>query len=178
MLTTVFKLVFAASVVALLSACGLARTAMDASVSTAQAVFSTPVETLRLEFVGPQNLNSASADMAALALTTQLRVYQLRDNAGFLKATYEQLLEPTPTFLKGDRLDEQALVIRPGDRESLGVPLLPDARFIAVVALFREPGGEPQNWRLAFTADELDGKLPRTLSLAGDRLTLLPLTEG
>lgn len=172
------RFLLAATASVLLSACGLARTTLDASVSTARAVFSTPVESLRLEFVGSQDLNEDAADMAGLALPTQLRVYQLRDDTSLLEARYEQLLDPVAAILNADRLAEQTLVLKPGGREPLDVPLLPGARFIAVVALLREPGRAPQDWRLAFSADELDTKRPRTISLAGDRLTLLPLTEG
>lgn len=81
-------------------------------------------------------------------------------------------------LLGADLLEQRSLVIKPGEGAQLNVPLNENAGAIAVVALFREPDLQRNDWRLLLNRDELDPDRPRIIELGESRLTLRPLAEG
>jgi type VI secretion system protein VasD len=155
-----------------LAGCGLVQSVSDATANGARAVFYKQVKTLHLDFSARAALNTHTVDMSALSTTTLVRVYQLRDSKSFAQATYERLLNQGADALGPDLLDERAVVIKPGEGAQLSVPMQPDARYVAVVALFRQPDLQENAWRLILSRDELDPELARVVELADNRLLL------
>ncbi|MNC64900.1 Type VI secretion lipoprotein [compost metagenome] len=51
------------------------------------------------------------------------------------------------------------------------------ARYVAVVALFREFDSRTDSWRLTLARDDLDPDRVRVIELGGNRLTLRPLAK-
>ncbi|MFF7710115.1 type VI secretion system lipoprotein TssJ [Pseudomonas sp. NPDC007930] len=178
MLTTVVKTTLLLSLCALLAACGWAERLGNATRSTAQQAFFRPLTTLHLELSARPASNTDAAHMGALATPTLVRVYQLADARRFEQASYEQLLDHSEPVLGADRLEERALVVKPGEGRQLDVPLAEQARFIGVVALFRQAEGPPAQWRLLLPREQLQRQLPRRLVLSDNHLALLPLEEG
>ncbi|GLK89272.1 type VI secretion system lipoprotein TssJ [Pseudomonas turukhanskensis] len=160
-----------------LTACGLAQTVGDASAATAKALFYKQVNTLHLDFTGRAALNTYMTDMNALSVTTLVRVYQLRDSQLMQRAAYESLLDDGSTVLAADLLGEHAVVIKPGEGARLDVPLAEDARFVAVVALFRQPDLRAHSWRLIVPREALHPDRARVVELADNRLVLRRLAE-
>ncbi|AMB85452.1 type VI secretion protein [Pseudomonas agarici] len=174
---TVFNLLKVSVLGALLGGCGLTQTVTDATTSTAKAIFYTQVKTLHLDFTGRAAVNNDVTDMSGLSVPTVVRVYQMRDNKVVAKATYDSVLSDADNLLRADLLDQQAMVVKPGEGANLDVPLNKNARFVTVVALFRTPDTQMNTWRLTLTRDDLDPDRARVIELGNNRLTLQPLAE-
>jgi type VI secretion system protein VasD len=57
------------------------------------------------------------------------------------------------------------------------VPLDKDARFVTVVALFRNPDVQMNTWRLTLNRDDLDPDRARVIELGDNQLTLRALAR-
>ena len=102
-----------------------------------------------------------------------VRVYQLRDDKNFQKPVYQQLAGDGDDALKDDLLASRNVVVKPGTAASLDMPMEKDAKFVAVVGLFRNPDMAKDQWRLVLTREDLDPDKPRTIELGNNALTLL-----
>jgi type VI secretion system protein VasD len=173
MTRTVFNALKVAALAALLSSCGLTQTVADSTSSTAKAIFYKQLKTLHLDFSGRAAANTDVANMSALSVPTLVRVYQLRDSKAMELAPYDSLVSDGDRVLSGDLLDEQTVVVKPGEGAQLSVPMDKDAQFVAVVALFHTPDA----WRLVLTRDELDPERARVIDLGDNRLALRPLAK-
>jgi type VI secretion system protein VasD len=108
-----------------------------------------PVE-LRLE-AGPRiNLDSRGEPLSVV-----VRTYQLKDLAEFGKLTVEKASSDRPaTELVGqDFVASAEYTVVPGTTVIKTESLKPEAQYLAVVALFRQP--DPQFWRVALAAKSL-----------------------
>jgi type VI secretion system protein VasD len=158
---------------ALLTGCGLTQTVSDSTTSTAKAIFYKQVKTLHLDFSGRAAANTDAANMSALSVPTLVRIYQLRDSKALERASYDSLVSDGDRVLSADLLDEQTVVVKPGEGAQLSVPMYQDAQFVAVVALFHTP----DTWRLILTRDDLDPDRARVIVLGDNRLALRPLAK-
>ncbi len=132
------------------------------------------MKTLHLDFSSRTAVNNTAVDMNDLSVPTLVRVYQLRDGKTLEKATYDTLVDDDDNLLRSDLLDTRAVVVKPGEGAQLSVPMDKDARFVSVVALFRQPDIETNTWRLTLNRDELDPDQARVIELGDNRLTLRP----
>lgn len=153
-----------------LAGCGLSRATSDDRASA--------LTTLRLDFNGRAALNTAGREMNTLSVPTLVRVYQVRSRAALEKASYESLVADSGHLPGADVLAEQGVVVRPGEGAQLNMPLAGDARFVAVVGLFRDPDLQAGSWRVILDRNELDPVQARVLELGDNRLMLLPVGEG
>src|SRR3989344_3300714 len=174
---TVSKSLGVAAFGVLLSACGVTQSVTDATTSTTEAIFYKQVKTLHLDLSGRAALNTAGIDMNALSVPTLVRVYQLRDRKVLEKANYDSLLSQDEHVLSADLLDKRTLVVKPDQGVQLNIPLDKQARYIAVVALFREFDNRADTWRLTLARDDLDPDRARVIELGDNRLTLRPLAK-
>lgn len=174
---TVAKSLGVAAFGVLLSACGVTQSVTDATTSTTEAIFYKQVKTLHLDLSGRAALNTAGIDMNALSVPTLVRVYQLRDRKALEKANYDSLLSQDEHVLSADLLDKRTLVVKPDQGAQLNIPLDKQARYIAVVALFREFDNGADTWRLTLARDDLDPDRVRVIELGDNRLTLRPLAK-
>lgn len=162
---------------AMLGGCGLTQTVTDGTTSTADVIFYKQVKNLHLDFSGRAAMNTDAADMSALSVPTLVRVYQLRDSKALEKATYDSLLSDGDNVLRADLLDQRAVVVKPGEGAQLNVPIDKDAKFVAVVALFRTPDTRMNTWRVTLIRDDLDPDQARVIELGDNRLTLRSLAK-
>ncbi|CRM80065.1 type VI secretion system lipoprotein TssJ [Pseudomonas edaphica] len=169
---TVFNAVTVAVLGALLGGCGLTQKVTDATVSTTQSIFYKQVTTLHLDFTGRAAMNTDVTDMSGLSVPTLVRVYQLRDDTLINKATYERVLSDADNLLSADLLDQRAQVVKPGEGAQLNMPMHKDAKFVTVVALFRNPDTVKNTWRLTLSREDLDPDQARVIELGNNRLTL------
>jgi type VI secretion system protein VasD len=68
-------------------------------------------------------------------------------------------------------------VVKPGAGAQLSVPMDPQARVVALVALFRSPDAQLDTWRLMLTRDDLDPDRARLIEMRDNQLTLRPLAK-
>lgn len=174
---TVCNSLMLAVLAALLTGCGVIQSVTDSTASTARAIFYKQVKTLHLDFSARTAINTDATDMNALSVPTLVRVYQLSDSKAVDKATYDGLLSHDDKVLSSDLLDKRTVVIKPGEGAQLDVPMGKDARFVSVVALFRQPDTELNTWRLTLSRDELHPDRARIIELGENQLTLRPLVK-
>ncbi|SDK52135.1 type VI secretion system protein VasD [Pseudomonas delhiensis] len=173
---TAFKMLLATTMFAvLLGGCGLTQRAVDGGSSIAHGIFYKQVKVLHLDLNARAALNTQSADMSGLSVSTLVRIYQLKDRKTIDEADYQGLLNEGDSVLAADLLDSQRLVVKPDEGAQLNVPLSPDAQFVAVVALFRSPDAQNNTWRIVLAREDLDPDQPRVIELGDNALNLVPL---
>lgn len=99
-----------------------------------------------------------NTDANGRSLSVVARIYKLRDKVTFESAPYAdfQDLRPSkPTEFAADIVDVKEVVLTPGKRYDVMESLGGDARYFAVVALFRAPA--QQRWRFVFDSKAAAG---------------------
>lgn len=78
-------------------------------------------------------------------LPVMVNIYQLADAQPFEKASFEELWKKDLMTLGDSLLTKETLTLNPASQERLVYPRHDQARFIAVMAVFRKP--EKEAWR-------------------------------
>jgi type VI secretion system protein VasD len=78
----------------------------------------------------------------------QVRVYQLKSDAKLRTASFEDIWQTDTKVLEGELLSVEQHTVFPGQTQSIAVAAKPEALYLAVVALFREPQGK--DWFLTY----------------------------
>jgi type VI secretion system protein VasD len=156
-----------------LSACGAWQTVSDASSSAYHAVFFKQVKVLNIDLSARDALN---ADDAGRPTSVAVRVYQLKDRKLFDQASYDDLLKNDRTVLAQDLQDSMAAVLNPGASASLSQPMQADTKYVAVVALYRNPG-TGNGWKYVIEKKKLDADKPLKLRLL-DQILLVGGDSG
>jgi type VI secretion system protein VasD len=89
--------------------------------------------------------SNVNPDPSGQALSVVVRVYQLKDKGRLETADYNAILKSDKETLSDDFLDRQERVVQPGTMEMLDIKPNPNAAYVGVVALFRNPTGD--TWR-------------------------------
>lgn len=151
----------------LLSACGAWQSISDTSASAYRAVFYKQVKTVDVDLTARASLNP---DDAGRATSVAVRVLQLKDRKLFDGASYDDLLKNDRTVLAQDlQAASLSAVLNPGASASLSQPLQPETKFVAVVAFYREPGGDGA-WKRVIDRNQLDPDKPLKLELVDQSL--------
>ncbi|WP_235210646.1 type VI secretion system lipoprotein TssJ [Caballeronia sordidicola] len=162
----------AAAVCAILTiaGCGIAQSVKTGTVDAAKWAFTTQIKTMNLDLMSRSSLNTSGAGRS---LSTVLRVYQLKTPQAFEQLGYAQLQGNDLDALKPDLLGTTDVVLRPNASASLSEPMDEQARFVAIVAFFRDEGRE-STWRLLIPKKQWKATDPvkvevrdNTLQLAG-----------
>ncbi|MDU3300522.1 type VI secretion system lipoprotein TssJ [Enterobacter asburiae] len=159
----------------LLSGCGLAQRTSEGMASTMKAIFYKRITTLHLDITAREALNTDALESRHISAPVMVRVYQLKDRKAFDLALYQQLVKDDSGTLKGDLLSQHDVVLKPGADEALNLPMDPGAKFVAVVAFFRQPELTKQSWRLVIDREALDPDNARIVEARNNQLTLLPV---
>jgi len=112
---------------------------------------SSGTRTVELQISAGEDLNAGSD---GIALSTVVRLYELRDRTSFLAAPYDAFSAPAreKQAFGDDLLGARELMLMPGQKLDLREKLASGTNYLGVVSLFRTP--EPRRWRLVFaTAD-------------------------
>jgi len=133
----------------------LPRPALPASAVAAGQAASAQVaggdaRSLRLSIQAERSLNT---DRRLASASLAVRVYVLRDDRAFQRASFDALYDADEAALGASLLQRETLHLRPGEARELMLPLLPDARLVGVFAAYREV--EQSQWRtvLALPSD-------------------------
>lgn len=161
----------------LLAGCGLTQSVADGTVSVTKSIFYKQIKTLHLDFNAREALNTDANDMSALSVPTMVRVYQLRDSKAFEQLDYQNLLVDGDASLKADLLSSREVVVKPGTGALLNMPMEKEAKFVAVVGLFRMPDTQKNSWRLVIDREDLLPDDPRVIELGNNALSLKPVKD-
>lgn len=161
----------------LLAGCGLTQSVADGTVSVTKSIFYKQIKTLHLDFNAREALNTDANDMSALSVPTMVRVYQLRDSKAFEQLDYQSLLVDGDASLKTDLLSSREVVVKPGSGALLNMPMEKEAKFVAVVGLFRMPDTQKNSWRLVIDREDLLPDDPRVIELGNNALSLKPVKD-
>lgn len=156
----------------LLFGCGAFQSITEGTADVARAIFIKRINTLRLDFTARAELNPGDGGVPA---SLMIRVYQLDKLDNIEQASYQSLLEDDVKTLGADLLARSELVLHPSAAVSLDVPMKKEARFVAVVGLFRQPDLDKGSWKTIVKRDELDADKPRLLIASDDAIKLAPL---
>lgn len=85
-----------------------------------------------------QAQRSLNTDARNASASLALRVYVLRDSAGFEKASFDSLYDDDATALGSSVLAREALHLRPGEARELSLEVAGDAKALAVFGAYRE----------------------------------------
>lgn len=157
-----------------LTGCGLTQSVTDGTKSAFNSVFYKQIKVLRLDFTAREALNTDARENNSLSESLVIRVYQLKDRKTFDSTVYQQLLKDGENILKADLLASREVVIKPGGDVSLDMPMEADAKFVAVVGLFRHPDLVKNSWKQVVEREALDPNKPRILEAGNNSLALLP----
>lgn len=159
------------------ASCGVTQSVTDGTKSAFNAVFYKKIKVLHLDFTAREALNTDSRESNSLSEPVVVRVYQLKDRKTFDKMVYQQLLKDGETILKADLLATRDVVVKPGGDANLSMPMEEEAKYVAVVGLFRHPDMVNNTWKLVTEREDLDPDKPRILEAGNNHLTLQPLKD-
>ncbi|MFC0401235.1 type VI secretion system lipoprotein TssJ [Paraburkholderia rhizosphaerae] len=149
--------------------CGVGQAVKDGTVDAAAWAFTTQVKTMNVDLMARASLN---ADVGGQSFSTVVRFYQLKDDRTFQKLGYAQLQTNDLGELKADLLATKDVVLRPGASASISEPMNGAARFVGVVAFFREPGQDAE-WKLAIPKKQWKKTDPVKIEVRGSALVLV-----
>ncbi|HTQ05817.1 MAG TPA: type VI secretion system lipoprotein TssJ [Polyangiaceae bacterium] len=78
----------------------------------------------------------------------QVRIYQLKSDARLRAASFEDVWQNDAKVLEGELVSVEEQTIFPGKTLQVSVTPKPDAHYLALVGLFREPKGK--DWLLSY----------------------------
>lgn len=114
-------------------------------------------------------------DASGRASPIVVRVFQLRNDGEFVAADFFPLYDKEKEILGASFISREEYVLAPGEKRTLDVPINADARFIGVIAAYRDI--RSSHWRAISRPPEkkltdLIGKHGVTLSVGKDAVTL------
>ncbi|QIU89827.1 type VI secretion system lipoprotein TssJ [Yokenella regensburgei] len=158
----------------LLSGCGLTQTVSDGTVSMTKSIFYKQVKTLHLDIRARDGVNS---NAGGTALSTVVRIYQLKDRKAFDDTDYLSLFASDSAAVKSDLVAEKSVRVRPGESLTVDMPMEKSAQYVAVAAMFLSPDQKNNSWRVVLSRDDLDPDDARHIELNQQTLLLIPLKD-
>jgi type VI secretion system protein VasD len=94
-------------------------------------------------------------DAGGNSLSVAVRLYQLKASDEFSKLTFDMLAngQPDADVIEADLLDRSEAILVPGGKFSNPVTIRDDAKYIGLIAFFRQP--DPHYWRFLVEADKV-----------------------
>ena len=167
-------LILATGMALMLAGCGLTQGVADGTKSVTKAIFYKQVKTLHLDIRAREAVNS---NARGAALSTVVRVYQLKDRKTFDATDYPSLFAHDSQAIKADLLAEKDIRLQPGGAVMVNMPMEEGAQYVAVAGMFMSPDQANNTWRVVLSRDDLDPDKARVIEAGNNRLTLIPLKE-
>ena len=161
-------------IASLLTGCGLTQTVSESTVSLTKSIFYKEIKTLHLDFLAREAVNK---NAQGIALSTVVRIYQLKDRKAFDSANYQSLFAEDSTVVKADLVAQKDIRVRPGESVTLDIPLETEAQYIAVAGMFISPKQSEDSWRVVLSREDLDPDTARIIELKTQGLALMPLED-
>jgi len=154
-----------------LAGCGVYQATKDGAVDAAKWAFTTQIKTMNIDLLARASLNPNSGGQA---LSTVVRIYQLKTAKTFEKLDYAQLQRNDIDALKPDLLATKDIVLRPDANASISEAMNSEAEYVGVVAFFRDADKTSQ-WKLVLPKKQWKKTDPVKIEV---RESSLELKEG
>lgn len=168
------RLALATGITLILAGCGLTQSVTDGTVAVTKSIFYKQVKTLHLDIRAREAVNS---NAGGVALSTVVRVYQLKDRKTFDTTDYPSLFKTDSQAIKADLVAEKDIRLQPGGAVTVDMPMEEDAQYVAVAGMFIAPDQTNNTWRIVLTRDDLDPDQARIIEAGNNRLTLKALKD-
>ncbi|KAE8272402.1 type VI secretion system lipoprotein TssJ [Enterobacter sp. C6] len=164
----------AVGITLMLAGCGLTQSVTDGTVAVTKSIFYKQVKILHLDIRAREAVNS---NAGGVALSTVVRIYQLKDRKTFDSTDYPSLFKDDSQAVKADLVAEKDIRLQPGGAVTVDMPMEKDAQYVAVAGMFMSPDQENNSWRVVLSRDELDPEKARVIDAGSNRLTLQALKD-
>lgn len=168
------QIALAASITLILAGCGLTQKVTDGTVAVTQSIFYKQVKTLHLDVRAREAVNS---NAGGVALSTVVRIYQLKDRKIFDSTDYLSLFKADSQAIKADLVAEKDIRLQPGGAVTVDMPMEKDAQYVAVAGMFMSPDPVNNIWRVVLSLDDLDPDKARIIEAGNNHLTLKALKD-
>ena len=91
--------------------------------------------------------NMMNVDDNGNPLPTIVRIYQLKSKYKMEKADFKTIWRNDKETLDDDLLEKQEITVYPGKNRKIAIEKKENARYIAIVAIFRKPDTETNQWK-------------------------------
>ena len=156
--------------VSLVTGCGLTQKVSEGTVSLTKSIFYKEIKTLHLDLSARE---AANKNAQGIALSTVVRIYQLKDRKAFDSANYQSLFAQDSTVVKADLLAQKDVRVRPGESVAVDIPFENEAQYVAVAGMFISPDQSEDSWRVVLRRVDLGGRSARAIELNSQALVLL-----
>ena len=156
--------------VSLVTGCGLTQKVSEGTVSLTKSIFYKEIKTLHLDLSARE---AANKNAQGIALSTVVRIYQLKDRKAFDSANYQSLFAQDSTVAKADLLAQRDVRVRPGESVTVDIPLEMEAQYVGVAGMFISPDQSEDSWRVVLGREDLDSDKARVIELNSQALVLL-----
>ncbi|WP_197064020.1 type VI secretion system lipoprotein TssJ [Rahnella aquatilis] len=164
--------VLASGIAMLLAGCGLTQKVTDGTVAVTKSIFYKQVKTLHLDIRAREAMNN---NAGGLALSTVVRIYQLKDRKAFDSTDYPSLFASDSQALKADLVAEKDIRLQPGGAMIVDMPMEENAQYVAVAGMFMSPDQVNDTWRVILSRDDLSPDKARIIEAGNNSLTLKPV---
>ncbi|MFT0213807.1 type VI secretion system lipoprotein TssJ [Pseudomonas sp. F1_0610] len=131
----------------------------------------TQTKTLHLDINARDSLNN---NASGSALSTVVRIYQLKDRQAFDNLDYDTLAKNDNHAVKADLVSQKDFRVRPSEALAVDMPIDKKVKFIAIAALFLNPDLEKDSWRIVIPRRELSRWKARKIELNNQEIILQP----
>ena len=174
MLNPYRPLPLAACITLILAGCGLTQKVTDGTVAVTKSIFYKQIKTLHLDIRAREAVNS---NAGGVALSTVVRIYQLKDRKTFDTTDYPSLFNYDSQAIRADLVAEKDIRLQPGGAVTVDMPMEEDAQYVAVAGMFMAPDQINNSWRVVLGRDALDPDKARVIEAGNNRLMLIPVKE-
>ena len=158
-----------AGITLMLTGCGLTQKVTDGTVAVTQSIFYKQIKTVHLDIRAREAVNS---NASGAALSTVVRVWQLKDRKTFDTTDYPSLFKADSQAINADLVAEKDIRLQPGGAVTIDMPMDEKAQYVAVAGMFMSPDQANNTWRVVLSRDELDPDKARVIEAGNNRLTL------
>ena len=163
-----------AGITLMLTGCGLTQSVSDGTVAVTKSIFYKQIKTVHLDIRAREAVNS---NAGGAALSTVVRVYQLKDRKTFDSTDYPSLFKADSQAIKADLVAEKDIRLQPGGAVMVDMPMDEKAQYVAVAGMFMSPDQVNNTWRVVLSRDDLDPDKARVIEAGNNRLTLKALKD-
>lgn len=163
-----------AGITLMLTGCGLTQSVSDGTVAVTKSIFYKQIKTVHLDIRAREAVNS---NAGGAALSTVVRVYQLKDRKTFDSTDYPSLFKADSQAIKADLVAEKDIRLQPGGAVMVDMPMDEKAQYVAVAGMFMSPDQVNNTWRVVLSRDDLDPDKARVIEAGNNRLTLEALKD-
>jgi len=120
---------------------------------------------------------AVNSNARGVALSTVVRIYQLKDRKTFDSTDYPSLFKADSQAIRADLVAEKDIRLQPGGAVMVDMPMEENAQYVAVAGMFMSPDPENNTWRVVLSRDDLDPDKARVIEAGNNQLTLQALND-